>query len=86
VTTTDFPGAHGRPVQYNRGCRCQQCTAANTSKQKAARTRRSATRKSADQAGHGSVSTYRNHGCRCQHCTKANSDMCAAYREGRNNR
>ena len=72
--TTNFPGAHGRPVQYNRGCRCTACTTANTRTQKQARDRRRANRASADRAGHGKASTYSNHGCRCQHCTKANAD------------
>lgn len=83
MTTPNFPGAHGRAVQYNRGCRCQACTAANTRNQKKARDRRRDNKASADRAGHGKASTYTNYGCRCQACTKANSDKCAAYREAR---
>lgn len=79
--TTDFPGAHGRAVQYNRGCRCPSCTAANTRSQKKARDRRRQNKAAADRAGHGNPSTYTNYGCRCQHCTKANADRCAHYRE-----
>jgi hypothetical protein len=83
MTTTRFPGAHGRAVQYSRGCRCQPCTDANTRQVKEARDRRRANKAAADRAGHGKASTYTNYGCRCQDCTKANADKCAHYRQSK---
>lgn len=81
MTELYLPGAHGRPVQYNRGCRCPECTAANTRQQQKKRARRRKDKTSADRAGHGKASTYANHDCRCQHCSKANAEKCAHYRE-----
>lgn len=77
----DLPGEHGRPVQYDRGCRCTDCTTANTIKQRRSRNRRTTNKAAADRAGHGKASTYSNYRCRCQDCTKANADKSAHYRE-----
>ena len=68
----------GKPVIHggsgsayaNYGCRCAECTAANT----ACITRRKKARRpeDANPKSHGKVQTYSNWNCRCAPCTDAN--------------
>lgn len=61
------------------GCRCEECTAANTWRY---RRRTNARRPEDAPAGsHGSPSTYVNWHCRCVECRAAMSAKNRAYRE-----
>ncbi len=58
------------------GCRCDECTAANTVRIERRRRERDSRE---GQFQHGSTGGYRNWGCRCGECTKANKEACARY-------
>lgn len=68
----------GKPVTHggagtgysNHGCRCAECTEANTRRLK----RRRAERKAEEPLTHGSVSTYVNWSCRCEKCGEAHNE------------
>jgi len=77
----DYP--HGHAARYTQGCRCQECTAANTERCRGQQRRRVADPAAADRAGHGKASTYQNYGCRCRPCTEANSAKSVAYKARR---
>lgn len=75
---------------YVRGCRCADCTEANTARIKRRKYERFAERVEVDgrlvavnAAKHGIKSTYGNWGCRCQPCTEANARFSKAYRVAR---
>lgn len=69
---------------YNNGCRCPECTEANTANGRRHQLVRVAKLARQPQlATHGVGSTYRNWGCRCPECTAANS---ADVREWRRRR
>lgn len=74
---------HGHPGRYAQGCRCNDCTAANTERCRNQQQRRVADPTAADRAGHGNASTYQNYGCRCRPCTEANSAKSAAYKQAK---
>jgi hypothetical protein len=76
-------GKHGTPYCYSRGCRRQECTAANTARQAKLRRDRAADPSRADAAGHGKSSTYKNYGCRCGLCRKDHTRDCAALKAAR---
>lgn len=63
---------HGTFLAYRKGCRCDDCRAANAEHSRRRRANAKADPSRADRAGHGNANTYRNHGCRCGPC-------CAAY-------
>lgn len=85
----DFTPA-GNPVNHggsgtayaNYGCRCDECTDANTARV----LRRRLERKAEDVPPqlHGKASTYTNWGCTCEPCTAANAEKCRLYREAQN--
>ncbi|NUS83716.1 MAG: hypothetical protein HOY75_13460 [Streptomyces sp.] len=79
--TKDHP--HGTDGRYAKGCRCDQCRAANTRRIREQRERRKADPERADRAGHGKAATYQNYGCRCRPCTEANSARSVAYKTAR---
>lgn len=56
---------HGTRARYCRGCRCEQCRAANAAYDRALRAR-------AGLPAHGKRSTY-TQGCRCDECRAANT-------------
>lgn len=73
----------GKPVTHggagtayaNYGCRCEDCTLANTLKV----SRRQAERRSEklpSEDMHGKNTTYTNWSCRCEPCSAAHSAMC----------
>jgi hypothetical protein len=66
---------HGDAVRgYNRGCRCDECRAANTARYHAQRALRIARLEAGELiVAHGSVSTYNNYLCRCDECRVAHS-------------
>ncbi|MFE6126678.1 hypothetical protein ACFQ6Q_00175 [Streptomyces sp. NPDC056437] len=75
------PIRHGRVGGYRRGCRCDECRAANARAQQNSKARRSADPAAIDRAGHGKATTYVNYGCRCDPCKHAGSiDNAARYR------
>ena len=63
---------HGKENAYRAGCRCRDCSVANSEKVLAGRARR-ALRLQMDPtlAPHGSANTYNNWGCRCIPCAIA---------------
>lgn len=63
--TPTGPAEHGTLKEYRRGCRCDDCRAAN-----AARARQWSGAKPFQPAGHGSASRY-HAGCRCDECRAA---------------
>lgn len=66
---------HGTATEYNAGCRCKECRAANT--------RRVSERKSRlnpAYAPHGTASGYVNWNCRCDACKDAGSAANSARR------
>lgn len=65
---------------YVRGCRCDECKAANTrrvarrqAERRAARVEVGGRPVAVAAKAHGLVGTYVNHGCRCESCTTAMS-------------
>lgn len=74
TTMADHGGA-GTKYAYE-GCRCAECTAANTARA----TRRRRERRPEDYRGeHGTKSAYSNWNCRCPDCTAANSVASREY-------
>lgn len=74
--------AHGTFRMYNNaGCRCAECTEANTEVYRVARRARVA-QEIPDHVAHN-ASTYSNWGCRCEVCTHAWSEKCKAYYRNR---
>lgn len=67
--------------RYNRGCRCDLCTAQNREKQRSSRAKRKAV-VTVSTFKHG-ASGYTNWDCRCDICVAANSEKCAANYEAR---
>lgn len=78
VSDPSAPVRHGW-MGYKRGCRCDECRAANTRMYKAGYERRRQRAATAD-FQHG-ASGYGNWGCRCETCTKAHSAACRPARE-----
>lgn len=72
--TEDAVVQHGTTASYRRGCRCDDCRAANTECHRELRAKRKA-RKTPEAIEHGK-GAYVNWGCRCEVCTKANSEAC----------
>lgn len=79
---------HGRRTTYRYwGCRCDDCTDANTGY--AISNRRRSTELLAmglavvPREAHGKASTYNNHGCRCGPCVTAHSAECLRMKRGR---
>jgi hypothetical protein len=66
---------HGKPGTYRRGCRCDECRAANTRYAREERKKRRERLETA-QFKHGAAA-YTNWGCRCEVCTKAHTKLCA---------
>lgn len=64
-------GGHGTFSEYTKGCRCDECRAANTGNRGRQRAKAKADPALADRAGHGKANTYRNYGCRCDLCRAA---------------
>jgi len=60
---------HGIRATYTRGCRCDECRAANTKRCAVMREKRLA--KIGNDA-HGTKGAYVNAGCRCDLCREAN--------------
>jgi hypothetical protein len=71
---------HGTAGQYQKGCRCADCRAANTANCRRQREARKADPSRADRAGHGKTTTYRNYLCRCEECRTAWSKYMAKLR------
>lgn len=67
----------------NYGCRCEECTDANTRRIKRRQAERYAAPKDPDGPRHGKTSFYINHGCRCDKCKAAQSVQNAQYRARR---
>jgi hypothetical protein len=59
---------HGTRHAYNQGCRCQACTAANTTYKRQWKARHDGV---PPDVTHGIPSTYINYDCRCRPCTDA---------------
>jgi hypothetical protein len=76
---------HGDAVRgYNRGCRCDECRAANTARYHAQRALRMARMEAGELiVAHGSDSTYNNYLCRCDECRRAHSAVLARWRARR---
>lgn len=72
----------GRPIVhggsgagYSRGCRCEECTEANTIRYREAYNRRHRMLlRNPECVEHGRVSTYVNWGCKCDECKEAHSE------------
>lgn len=72
----------GRPIVhggsgagYSRGCRCEECTEANTLRYREQfQHRQRLLARNPDCVEHGRVSTYVNWGCRCDPCKEAQSE------------
>lgn len=77
---------HGDYRTYAKGCRCNDCRAANAERHRGQQRRRVSDPEAADRAGHGNASTYQNYGCRCRPCTEANSAKSLAYKARRRER
>lgn len=71
---------------YAKGCRCDDCRAANVERCRRQQERRVSDPEAADRAGHGKASTYQNYDCRCRPCTEANSAKSVAYKAQRRER
>lgn len=71
---------HGTGSKYKSGCRCDECTKANS--RGSAKFRASHRDLPPDQIPHG-LNGYRNYGCRCQVCRTANTTECRNYRAAR---
>lgn len=71
----------GTYASYERGCRCPECRAANTTESTRRKALRAA-RLAADPAirDHGLYATYANWGCRCVLCKAAAVEAGAHYR------
>jgi len=89
IITLDFTTPTGRPSKVrhgeysaymNYGCRCPECTQANTDYCAARRISRSA---SATRVPHGTAGGYRNYNCRCDLCRSANAEHASDYRRRR---
>ncbi|MET7949233.1 hypothetical protein [Micromonospora sp. NPDC005324] len=78
---------HGLPSTYSStryGCRCRDCTTANTKRHRQARAdRRDRLAADPSLAEHGHAATYTNWMCRCPPCTAAHSEQLAARRADR---
>lgn len=72
------PAQHGTVSKYHSGCRCEECTLANTNRQRA--WREAVAGLPPDFVPHG-LNGYRNYGCRCATCRAAASESHRAYRE-----
>jgi hypothetical protein len=72
---------HGASA-YSAGCRCDECTEANTVRMARARAKRSAqvAAGAAMISAHG-ASAYRNWGCRCETCKRSNSHRIATSKQ-----
>lgn len=70
---------HGTQRTYTKGCRCDDCRAANSERCRTRRYRSKNDPTRADRAGHGKQNTYKNHACRCQACCAAHSAAMAPY-------
>lgn len=77
---------HGTRARYQKGCKCLECTAANSRYVSQEKKRRAATRVEIHgrmvavlAAKHGTATTYRNWSCRCVPCTAAGAQ---AWSEG----
>lgn len=70
---------HGRKSAYNKGCRCDDCTEANTL---AARARRLVVRLDANDFRHGTLNGYCNYSCRCAACTAVHNERMRQYMPG----
>lgn len=66
---------HGKGSTYRRGCRCDDCRAANTRGVREQQKKRKE-RLDTAQFKHGAAA-YTNWGCRCEVCTKAHTEYCA---------
>lgn len=67
---------HGKASTYKTGCRCPECTQANTTEQREAIARRTGRTPPA----HGN-STYSNWGCRCEICKAAHAAVVKAFHD-----
>lgn len=65
---------HGTRARYHRGCRCDQCRAANAAYDRELRAR-------AGLPVHGKRGTYTS-GCRCEPCTEANREYQRKHHHG----
>lgn len=82
------PIRHGIASSYNRGCRCDDCTARHRERLATYLSRRRALRVLVDgrlvaplpAEKHGKVSTYVNHACRCVPCVAAGVERNARNR------
>jgi hypothetical protein len=83
-----YPGpiTHGGAAYRNYGCRCEECTAANSASQLSAQVRRNAATAAnggvAPTETHG-TSTYQNWGCRCDVCRADSATYLAGVRARR---
>lgn len=77
------PIKHGTRHAYSRrGCRCDECTRANTEHSNIVNAKRRALAKTDPLlVPHGTTSGYRRWGCRCELCTKANTVAVKRWRE-----
>ena len=74
---------HGSRVRYEMGrCRCTECRAGNTRRNRVALVRR-IDAVPFDLLPHGRVDTYKNFACRCLACTSAASAAVRRYRARR---
>lgn len=76
------PRTHGIPSSYTRGCRCADCTAANTARARVNGANLRLQRRKYDErvtrngqlvhpdpyGGHGTIAAYTSCGCRCSAC------------------
>lgn len=69
-TKSGKPVNHGAGTAYaDHGCRCEECTEANTRRVKRRRLERRV--EALPERPHGQYSTYVNWSCRCVECTEA---------------
>jgi len=69
---------HGLASTYRGyGCRCDECTRANTERTRLERADRFS--RQPPKGSHGKATTYSNWGCRCGRCRKANTAYNAPY-------
>lgn len=69
----------GSRASYRRGCRCDQCRAANAEMHRRWRVN-AAARADALGVSHGTTARYTNYGCRCDQCREANRLRLRTYR------
>jgi hypothetical protein len=74
---------HGTAAQYARGCRCRDCTSANSAQCRQAFARMKATGLAPDDSRHGTVGAYCNWGCRCEPCTRVHAAACKVRNDRR---